>query len=787
MEESSESKARQSEAPADERLDSWKGIATYLDRDVRTVQRWEQEEGLPIRRHIHNTQVSVYAYRSEIDNWLGNRSSALENDRPDGFRFFSENKKTVVGVASGVTLFLLVGLVAWMDIGSSSNPEGLNFQQRDWVLIADFENRTGESVFDGVLESALLREIANSRFVNVVPRERIEDTLRLMRKPLDTRIDPKVAREISLRDGGIKALLTGRVEKLDSTYLLSVQLIDPSTGQSIAATSEEAAGQSEVLSTLRFLSSWSRETLGEKLAVIQESEKKLEKVTTPSLQAVQLFTDARTLFDRGPELRRELWLVGRLSQGPAEEFLRQAVEIDPEFASAYIWLAWTLQNQGKSFDDYIKHAERAFQLAGTTSERERYFIQGSYYQMKGERDSAIHAFEALLGLYPDHFWATTKLVRLYSETGQDQEALIYRVRLADLRPSSFIYTSRAALRLLRGGDLAKAKTYVTRAVGLITPQDIDRWPRATIPLMWVPAFEALLHAGPETALREADRSLERLRSVEGGRFVNYSPMGAFYLTLGQIEQARKWFEETTEPGVGRQMFLAAIAYVQEDHKAMTEHLEQALKARESRRRIRRGSVRDFPPFFQLLLARGGLLSETNRNAQERRNIRQDNEESSIPRERLRRLRQRVKKGSDILRGVLALNRGNRIEGLRMLGDALSSISLTDSGSAASYFMGSEILAEAWREQGDSTNAAEVLRTALEKEAFLLLDKRVLTGPLWLKLQAQLSQLYREMGQDEDARKIEDKLRRLLALADPDHPILRQLDHTQDLALREAAN
>ena len=188
------------------------------------------------------------------------------------------------------------------------------------------------------------------------------------------------------------------------------------------------------------------------------------------------------------------------------------------------------------------------------------------------------------------------------------------------------------------------------------------------------------------------------------------------------------------------------------------------------------------PTFQLLLARGGLPSETNRNAQERRNIRQDNEESSIPRERLR---QRIKKRSDILRGVLALNRGNRIEGLRMLGDALSSISLTDSGSAASCFMGSEILAEAWREQGDSTNAAAVLRAALEKESFLLIDQSVFTGPLWLKLQAQLSKLYREMGRDEDARKIEDELRRSLALADPDHPILRQLDHTKDLASLES--
>ncbi len=479
-----------------DRLDSWKEIAVYLDRGVRTVYRWEKDEDLPVHRHLHNKRETVYAYRSEIDIWRANRSSTLGNDRTDGLRFFSENKKTVIGAAGGVTLLLLVGLLVWMGSDFSSKPEILNFQKRDWVLIADFDNRTGESVFDGVLESALRREIANSRFVNVVPRERIEDTLRLMRKPLDTRIDPEVAREISLRDGGIKALLTGRVEKLDSTYLLSIELIDPTTGQGIAATSEEAAGQSEVLSTLRFLSSWSRETLGEKLSDIQASEEQLEKVTTPSLQAVQLFTEARTLLDRGPAGAR---------QGPTEEFLRQAVEIDPEFASAYIWLAWTLQIQGKSLDDYIKHAERAFQLAGTTSERERYFILGSYYQMKGERDRAIHAFETLIHLYPDHFWATHRLAALYSESGPERQALYYALRLADLRPSSSFYTRRAAAQALRAGDRARAKPYVTRAVDLMTPEIVDR--PNNIALMWVPAFEALIHADPETSLREANRSL----------------------------------------------------------------------------------------------------------------------------------------------------------------------------------------------------------------------------------------------------------------------------------------
>ena len=51
------------------RLDSWKEIAAYLQRDVRTARRWELEEGLPVHRHPHKSRSSVYAYRSQIDSW----------------------------------------------------------------------------------------------------------------------------------------------------------------------------------------------------------------------------------------------------------------------------------------------------------------------------------------------------------------------------------------------------------------------------------------------------------------------------------------------------------------------------------------------------------------------------------------------------------------------------------------------------------------------------------------------------------------------------------------------
>ena len=235
-----------------------------------------------------------------------------------------------------------------MNIGSSSNPKALNFQQRDWVLIADFDNRTGETVFDGVLEYALRREIANSQFVNVVPRTDQRHPAADEKAPRHSH-RPAVGRDISLRDGDIKALLTGRVEKLDSTYLLSIELVDPTTAQPIAASSEEAVGQEQVLTAIRSLSNWSREVLGENLDLVQQNNEKLEKVTTPSLRALQLFTKGEALLSQG---RYDL----------AEELLKQALEIDPEFASAHIYLAFAIANRRKPAEEYLPYAEKAFQL-----------------------------------------------------------------------------------------------------------------------------------------------------------------------------------------------------------------------------------------------------------------------------------------------------------------------------------------------------------------------------------------------------------------------------------------
>ena len=169
------------ESASQRRLDSWKEIAAYLRREVRTIQRWEAKEGLPVHRHLHDTQVTVYAYPAELEEWLARRrpaqdagdsaASARAVPSPRGL----DRKALLFGGA--ILLLMVIGLAS-----IRGRTAGVRPQVRDWVLLAGFENRTGESLFDGTLQYALQRELGNSYFVNVVPRERAEDALRLMRK-----------------------------------------------------------------------------------------------------------------------------------------------------------------------------------------------------------------------------------------------------------------------------------------------------------------------------------------------------------------------------------------------------------------------------------------------------------------------------------------------------------------------------------------------------------------------------------------------------------------------------
>ena len=125
--------------------------------------------------------------------------------------------------------------------------------------------------------------------MNVVPRDRVNDALRLMQKRVETRLDPEVARQVAVRDGEISAVVSGRVERRGSGYLLTASLMNLN-GATVASSTEEAVDEDEFSSAMRRLSNWLRAELGEALTSVEVSTERLQKVTTPSLRALQLYS-----------------------------------------------------------------------------------------------------------------------------------------------------------------------------------------------------------------------------------------------------------------------------------------------------------------------------------------------------------------------------------------------------------------------------------------------------------------------------------------------------------------
>ncbi len=710
----------QSEPGASERLESWKEIANYLKRGVTTVQRWEKQEGLPVHRHLHDKLGTVYTYKPEIDAWWENGRSRLEQQEQVRA---SSRRPLWWAVAAAVVVVAAAGVGLWLWLGQ---PPALPFEERDWVLIASFENRTGEAVFDGTLEYALERELSNSRFVNVVPRQRINDTLRLMKKPLDAPITATLGREVALRDGGVRALISGRVEKLDNTYALSAALVNPADGVTVASFSEQADGQKQVVPALRRIASRVRASLGEEISQIQMSEQHLEKVTTPSLRALQLYSQADAL-------------IRQRDHAPAEELLKQAVAEDPEFASGYTYLAWAIRNQGKPEGEYRPHAERAVELSETTTERERYFILGSYYSLMGQHDKAIARYQALLRLYPDHYFGVNKLLDSYSHLGRLDAAAPYEAARADLRPTDFQAQARAAHALaIWKNDLEQARPYLQRARKLADPEIVRRFPLLAANLELMSWYDLWLRGDLDKALQQVDPVVRSIpaRAAEERKPFAYAA-GVFFLSLGKIAAAEEIFRAMTNPG-DRADLLALATLIRGDEQALKEQL--------------RG--RTHFSFATMLLPRVGLLAEAKKMLQTLETI---------------QLPPGLRKA---LRGELALAQGKMEEGTQLLEEG---VELMRHSGWGSYFLAVESLARVWEEQSELSRAAQVLERAAAHRGSIFYPP---TGPLWVRIQWQRARLYRKMARKTEAQAIEHELRGLLALADPDHPILLQLQRTQ---------
>ena len=277
------------------------------------------------------------------------------------------------------------------------------------VLIADFENTTGDAVFDGTLRQAVAVQLGQTPFLNIVSEERVRETLRYMERSPDERVTRDLAREIALRQG-VEALLLGSIASLGRNYVISLEAVSAASGDTVAREQIEAESREKVLARLGEATKRLREGLGESLASIERFSAPIEQATTSSLEAFKAY-----------DLGRRKHYGGQYFE--AIPLYRRAVELDPNFAIAYAALGITYA-LAREYELAAQFSRRAFELRGRVSERERLYIAARYYMdVLNDGDRAIEAQELWKQTYPRDFAARTNLSARYAAIGRFKEAL----------------------------------------------------------------------------------------------------------------------------------------------------------------------------------------------------------------------------------------------------------------------------------------------------------------------------------------------------------------------------
>jgi eukaryotic-like serine/threonine-protein kinase len=308
---------------------------------------------------------------------------------------------------------------------------------KDSILLADFVNTTGDAVFDGTLTQALAVQLEQSPYLSLVPESRIQEALHYMGRGPNERITSDVAREICLREG-VKAMLTGSIASLGSHYVITVVAIDAQTGDSLARVQVEAASKEQVLKSLDNAGSSLRQKLGESLASVQQFATPLEQATTSSLDALKEYSLGQAEHQKTHE-------------DAAIPHFQRAVEIDPNFATAYALLGVCYDNRGKNKEarDFLK---KSFDLRERASEREKFYILAHFYDISGDIEKAIEVYEEWIRAYPRDSLPLDNLAIQYTINGSSEKALSAASEAMRLDPRdsyAYLHLARAYLSLNR--------------------------------------------------------------------------------------------------------------------------------------------------------------------------------------------------------------------------------------------------------------------------------------------------------------------------------------------------
>jgi DNA-binding winged helix-turn-helix (wHTH) protein/tetratricopeptide (TPR) repeat protein len=303
----------------------------------------------------------------------------------------------------------------------------------DTIVLADFVNTTGDATFDDALETALRLSLQQSPFFKILSDSAIAGTLQQMTRPAGTRLTTEVTRELCQRAGS-KAYLGGSIGTLGSRYVLGLKAVNCLNGDTLAEEQSFAESKEKVLDALGAAASKLRGELGESLASVQRFDVPLARATTPSLEALKMYSvGLKTFTERGP-----------LDSLP---YFQRGVQLDPDFAICHRILGAVYASLGQQ-DRASEYYTKAFQLQEHVSEWEKLAIAADYYlYVSGELNKASDAYERWFELYPRSEGRLQTLAIVYGLEGQYEKASETTSRALRFRGSYGSYLNLAMYKL----------------------------------------------------------------------------------------------------------------------------------------------------------------------------------------------------------------------------------------------------------------------------------------------------------------------------------------------------
>ena len=388
------------------------------------------------------------------------------------------------------------------------------------IVLADFTNTTGDTVFDGALRQGLASQLAQSPFMHVLSDREMQSALQYMGQPASVRVTNDLARQVCLRTESA-ATIEGSIAQIGNTYSLILNAVNCRSGETVATVSTEAPDKDHVLGALGKAAEDIRGKLGESLVSIEKYNTPISQATTSSLDALKAYS---------------LGMQARANKGEtvASPFFKQAISLDPNFAMAYATLGQVELNLGQAALS-AEYTRKAYDLRDRATQGEKFYIDTHYFEnVNRDEEKAEQVYELWTQTYPRDGIPINNLAVLHQFLGQWDKALEQGLNALKTGEPESIYYTQVAASYLALGRYDEAKAIIKQA----NDRKLD-----------VPFFHRALYnvafAQNDAATAQHELSMLSNSSPEGAALA-FQLEGEGQAYAGRMTKAREAFKHSVE-------------------------------------------------------------------------------------------------------------------------------------------------------------------------------------------------------------------------------------------------